>query len=323
MKHILKKIKEYKRIIINGHIRPDGDSIGSGYGLMYLIKESFPDKEVYITGESSSYLSFIGMPTFINEDLFKNSLCICLDCGNKDRLGDNRYKLSDYTIKIDHHFDSDKYTDYEYIDSTSSSTAEIIIEFYTKYKDELVMCKKCAESLYTGLLTDTGNFRYGNISSKTFYLASVLLNYNIDIDFINKKLSIETYELLKLKGYCLSNFKITNNGFGYIVLDKKTMKEYNVTEEEAASLVNLISGLENIYVWAMILESKNNIRIRLRSKGPAINELASIYGGGGHKLASGANLNDFTELEQFVTDADNLVKEYKKRSKNKLLYKRN
>ena len=312
MKHILKMIKEYKRIIINGHIRPDGDSIGSGYGLMYLIKESFPEKEVYITGESSDYLSFIGEPTFINEELFKDSLCICLDCGSFDRLGDSRYNLANYTIKIDHHFDSIKYTDYEYVDSSSTSTAEIITEFYMKYKDELVMSKKCAECLYVGLLTDTGNFHYGNITSKTFYLASILLNYNVDIEYINKKLSIETYELLKLKGYVLSNFKITQNGFGYIVIDKKIMKEYKVNEEEASSLVNVISGLESIYSWAMILESKDNIRIRLRSKGPAINELAKIYGGGGHKLASGANLNDFTELDTFLNDADNLVKQYKK-----------
>lgn len=311
MKHILKKIKEYNTIIIHGHIRPDGDSIGSQYGLMYLIKETYPEKNVYVTGESSDYVAFIGKPTLIDNKLFNNALSICLDCGDENRLSDTRYNLSDYSIKIDHHYDSCKYTNYEYVDYKAASCTEIITEFYLKFKDELKMNEKCAEALYVGLLTDTGNFKYSSVSSKTFIIASELLKHNINLDLINMNLSAETIELLKLKGYCLNNFKITDTGFAYIVLDKKTMNEYNVSEEEAARLVNIISNLKDIPVWAMILETDKEIRVRLRSKGPAINDLASKYNGGGHKLASGAKLNSFNELDNLIKDIDELIINYK------------
>ena len=128
MRKILEKIKEYNKIIIHGHIRPDGDCIGSQYGLKYLIEDSFPEKEVYITGDSSEYLSFVGIPSKVDESLFNGALSICVDTPTCDRLSDDRCNLSDYTIKIDHHFDSDKYTDYEYIDHKAASCTEILSE---------------------------------------------------------------------------------------------------------------------------------------------------------------------------------------------------
>ena len=311
MEHILNKIKEYNKIIIHGHIRPDGDSIGSQYGLMYLIKNTFPNKEVYVTGESSEYVSFIGTPNLIDETIFNNALSICVDCATSKRLSDTRINLSDYVIKIDHHLKDEEYADYEYIDDNASSVTEIITEFYIKFKNELIMTKECAEALYTGLLTDTGNFRNANVSEKTFLVAAELIRNGVDINYINKSLSNDSIELLRLKGYVINNFKITDNGFAYIVLDKKTINEYNVSEEDAASLVTVISNLKDIPVWAMILETEKEIRIRLRSNGPDINELAAIYNGGGHKLASGAKLTNWDELDGFINDTDELVKKYK------------
>ena len=311
MEHILNKIKEYNKIIIHGHIRPDGDSIGSQYGLMYLIKNTFPNKEVYVTGESSEYVSFIGTPNLIDETIFNNALSICVDCATSKRLSDTRINLSDYVIKIDHHLKDEEYADYEYIDDNASSVTEIITEFYIQFKNELIMTKECAEALYTGLLTDTGNFRNANVSEKTFLVAAELIRNGVDINYINKSLSNDSIELLRLKGYVINNFKITDNGFAYIVLDKKTINEYNVSEEDAATLVTVISNLKDIPVWAMILETDSEIRIRLRSNGPNINELATLYNGGGHKLASGAKLLSWNELDKFVNEADELVKKYK------------
>lgn len=311
MKTILEKIKEYDTIIIHGHIRPDGDSIGSQFGLMHIIKDSFPEKEVYVTGDASEYVSFIGDLQKIDENIFKNSLSICVDTPKLDRLSDNRINLSKYTIKIDHHVDSEKYTDYEYVDSTSISCTAIITEFYNAFKDELVMSKKAATALYTGLLTDSGFFKYKNVNSKTFQIASVLLEKGVDIVDINNKLTLENEPLLRLKGFCLNNFKTTKNGFAYITLTKKEIEEYNVSLEDASSLITLISNIKDCPVWALFIEDNENIRIRLRSRAPKINVLAQKYNGGGHELASGAKLNDWNELEEFVKLADNLVKEYK------------
>lgn len=312
MKHILDKIKEFDTIIIHGHINPDGDCIGSQYGLKYLIEETYPNKLVLITGSTCKYVSFIGEVTLIeDESIFDNALSICVDCPLYDRLSDNRCNKSKYSIKIDHHIDFSKYCDYEYIDANSPSCTQIITEFYKNFKDELKMNKKAATALYVGLLTDTGVFSYGNITPKTFSCASTLLECGVDLRYVNNSLSLETVNALRLKGYCLNNFKVTENGFAYITLKYEEFTKFGVLEETASSLVSSISTIIECPVWALIIENKEKIRIRLRSRGPAINNLASIYNGGGHKLASGATLKSWDDLEEFVSRADKLVKEYK------------
>lgn len=317
MEKILECIKKYDTIIIHGHIRPDGDCIGSQYGLKYLIEDNFPEKKVFITGDSSDYVSFIGRPVILSDDnIFQNALSIAVDCPVYDRLSDNRFNISNYSIKIDHHYDGEKYTDYEYVDPVASSCTSIITEMYLKFKDELILSERAATALYVGLLTDTGRFTNLNVNSKTFYIASELVSHNIDIMYVNNCLSLETEASLRLKGYCLNNFKITENGFAYIVLRKEEIDEFGVGDEVASSLVSSISSLKECLVWALIVETNENIRMRLRSRGPAINELAQIYNGGGHKMASGGRLNSWDELEQFIKSADELVRIYKISQKN-------
>lgn len=317
MEKILECIKKYDTIIIHGHIRPDGDCIGSQYGLKYLIEDNFPEKKVFITGDSSDYVSFIGRPVTLSDDnIFQNALSIAVDCPVYNRLSDNRCNLSNYSIKIDHHYDGEKYTDYEYVHPVASSCTSIITEMYLKFKDELILSERAATALYVGLLTDTGRFTNLNVNSKTFYIASELVSHNVDVMYVNNCLSLETEASLRLKGYCLNNFKITENGFAYIVLRKEEIDEFGVGDEVASSLVSSISSLKECLVWALIVETNENIRIRLRSRGPAINELAQIYNGGGHKMASGGRLNSWDELEQFIKSADELVRIYKISQKN-------
>jgi len=317
MKKILELIKEYDTIIINGHIRPDGDCIGSQYGLKYLIEDNFPDKSVYISGDSSEYVSFIGRPEIISDDrIYENALSIAVDCPVYDRLSDNRCDIAKYSIKIDHHYDSEKYTDYEYVDPNVSSCTSIIAEMYLKFKDELMLTERAATALYVGLLTDTGRFTNSNVNSKTFFIASELVKHNVDIMYVNNSLSLETEASLRLKGYCLNNFKITENGFAYIVLRREEIEKFGVGDEVASSLVSSLSNLKDSLVWALIVETKENIRIRLRSRGPEINELASDYNGGGHKMASGGRLNSWDDLNKFIETVDELVKNYKISLKN-------
>lgn len=308
MKHILEKIKEYNKIIIHSHNRPDGDAIGSQFGLMYLIKNSFPDKEVYITGENSEYLSFIGNIEKVDESLFKHALSICLDCGNPERLSDNRYNLSDYSIKIDHHFDSEKYTNYEYVDAKAASTTEIITEFYNNFKDVLIMDERCATSLYLGILTDTGRFSHPNVTSKTMLMASYLLDNGVDILDLNNKLGLEKENILRFKGHVLENFKVSKKGFAYFVITKQLMNKYNVSEEDASSLVTCISNSKSSSIWALIIETDTNYRVRLRSRNLPINDIAKKYNGGGHKLASGCFLEKLSDLDNLINDIDEILK---------------
>ena len=307
---ILEKIKEYNKIIIFGHIRPDGDCIGSQLGLYYIIKESFPEKEVYITGETSEYLSFLARPELLDESLFKGALGISVDCPTIERLSDKRINLCDFKIKIDHHPDIEHFGDVEYVELISSC-AEIIVNLYLENQKELVLSNNAALPLYVGILTDTGRFKYDSVKPETFNRAALLLSKGLDLQYIDNKLSVERLDVLKLRGYVLSNFKITKNGFAYIIIKKDIMEKYNVSYEEAANEVSTISMIEACPMWAMFLETDEEIRIRLRSRGPIVNDLATKYNGGGHPKASGCKIKSFDDLDLFLNDADNKVKEYK------------
>ncbi len=312
MEHILQKIKEYNRIIIHGHKRPDGDCIGSQYGLALILKESFPEKEIIITGETSEFVSFIGSPTILeDESKFKGALSICVDCATDERLSDTRFNLADYSIKIDHHLPVCQYGDYQYVDTTAPACAQIITEFYLKFKDELKMTKEAATALYVGISTDTGRFKFDSVTSRTFNAAALLVDNGVDLGYVDNNLSVETVDTLKLRGWCLTHFETTPNGFAYLKMTREIINEFKVSDEDAAAQVSAISTIEGHPVWALFIEYPDEIRIRLRSRGPVINLLAEEYEGGGHPKAAGGRLANWDKLAGFVQKADDLVKEYK------------
>ena len=180
------------------------------------------------------------------------------------------------------------------------------------YRNEWELSKEAAQALYVGITTDTGRFKFDSVNSRTFHAAAVLLDAGVDLGYIDNKLSVESLNTLKLKGHILSNFKMTDHGFAYAKLTRKEVESFGVSYEDAAAQVSTISTIEDCPVWALFLEySEEEIRVRLRSRGPVINLLAEQYHGGGHAKASGATLYNWDELEGFVNKADELVKKYK------------
>ncbi len=309
---ILQKIKEFDRIMIHMHIRPDGDCYGAGFGLKNIIKESFPEKEVYVVGESADYVDFVGTPDKVDDEMFKDALSIVVDTASEDRVSDQRFKLAKYVIKIDHHIPVSDYGDLIYVDTTRPATAQIILEFYLKFQEELKINMQAATALYTGIVTDTGRFRFRSVTADTFIAVAHLLEYGLDFVDILTRLSAKSESLMKLQGYVLLNFQKTENGVAYIKMTPEIINQFDVSLEEATSLVNELSTLEDCPVWMLFAEYENNIvRARLRSKGPAIDKLANKYDGGGHALACGANLGTWDKTDELLKDADELVKEYK------------
>lgn len=309
MKHILKQIKKYDTIIIHGHKRPDGDCYGSQFGLKHAIKATYSKKNVYVVGGVCDYCAFLGEMDVISDDVYKGALAICVDCATEDRLSDERHKLADYVIKIDHHIVEDQYGDYQYVDTTAPACTEIITNLILKGK--MKISKEAAYALYTGLVTDTGRFRFDSVSSKTFQAAAKLIDAGVNPAVIDNHLSVENMATLKLKGYVLSNFVTTEGGFVYIKITRDVIEKFGVTDEEASSQVSTISTIEGYPVWALVMEYPGNeIRVRLRSRGPIINTLAEKYNGGGHAKAAGASLESWDQLEQFVSEAEAIAKEY-------------
>lgn len=309
MERILNKIKSYDTIIIHGHKRPDGDCYGAQFGLKDIIKQSYPQKKVYVVGETSDFVDYVGKMDEITDDTYQDALSIVVDTAVKDRISDQRYTLGREVIKIDHHIPVDQYGDLIWVDTTFPSCAQMITYFYYKFKDELKLSLEGAIALYTGIITDTGRFRFRGVSKLTHQLAGLLLEKGVDVEYIDNKLSKETLEMIALKGYVYSNF-VTAKGFVYLKMTRDVIEKYNVTDEQAASVVGLIGGIEGFPVWALFIEYPGEIRIRLRSSGPTIDKLANKYSGGGHAKAAGAKLENWEELPQFITDVEEVVNIY-------------
>ena len=164
--------------------------------------------------------------------------------------------------------------------------------------------------MYTGIVTDTGRFRFRGVSELTHQLAGLMIAHGVDVEYIDGKLGIETLDMISLKGYVYSNF-MTANGFVYLRMTRDIIEKYNVSDEQAASMVGLLGGIEGFPVWALFIEYPDEIRIRLRSNGPTIDQLANKYGGGGHAKAAGAKLNSWDELPEFIKDVEEVVRVYK------------
>lgn len=311
-KKILDYIIKYDRIIIHGHMRPDGDCIGSQLGLKHLILENFKEKEVFAVGESSDYVSFLGNMDIIPDDYFKDALSIIVDCGNQDRVSDQRFLTSKEYIKIDHHVAIENYGMENFVDENSPACCQIITEF--AIKNSLKINETAARSLYVGIITDTGRFRYQGVNKRTFICAAELISHNIDIQNIDNLLSKETMNSIMLKGYIYSNLQFTQDGVCYFVMKKEIIEKFNMSHEEAAALVNSYANIDGYPVWFLLVEYPTELRIRIRSRGPEVDVLANKYNGGGHKMASGAKLNSLNELDDFLIDINNLVKEYKEKN---------
>ena len=244
-KKLLEKIKEYERIIIHGHIRPDGDCYGTQFGLKDIIKQTYPKKEVYVVGETSEYVSFVGTPDIISDDKFDGALSIVCDTATFDRVSDKRFKLAKEVFKIDHHVEGEDsfYADYYWVDDLLPSASQMIAMFYNKYKKELKLSLEGARAMYVGMVTDTGRFRYRGVSRKTHEMAGLMLDFGVDVEEVDNLLSIETMSTIKLKGEVLSNFEVTEKGFIYFKMTKEIISKYNVSYEDVASMVTVLSGI--------------------------------------------------------------------------------
>ena len=315
MQQILDKIKQYDTIIITRHVRPDGDAIGSSRGLAAMLRLSFPNKRVLVqTDDTSDYLAFLGPDDQpVAEEEYANALLIVCDTASVDRISNKRYALAKETIKIDHHIDIRPYGDLCWIEDWRSSTCEMIAYFYETFKTELKLDKDAATYIFTGLVTDSGRFRYEATTGDTLRLGGMLLDYGIDIDTLYANLYLEDYDQLKFQAYVLEHMQITQNGVVYLHVDNKMQKKFALTTEQACEAISYLKYIKGCIAWLAFIDMPDGtIRVRLRSRFMTINELAEKYGGGGHQCTCGATLHKKGEVKKMIDDADAMVAEYKR-----------
>ena len=314
-RNVLESIKQYDKIIIFRHFRPDGDAIGSTKGLQRILQLSFPEKTIVLQNcDFSDYLSFLGKEeTLYDDDFYKDALGIVLDTATAKRISNQKFSLCKKLIKIDHHIDVEAYGDINWVEDERCSTCELIASFYSLLSDELAIDKEAATYLYAGLVTDSGRFRFRSVSGDTMRLAGLLLDQGIDTDTLYANLYMKDFEEFKFEGFVLNNIKITENGVAYIHIDKETMDKFSLNYEQASACVSYMDSIKNSLIWIAFIDTDtDDIRVRLRSRFVTINTLAEKYEGGGHACACGATVHSLDEINKLLSEADELLGNYKK-----------
>lgn len=300
---ILEAIQQYETIIVHHHVRPDPDAYGSQCGLVEILKASYPKKKIYAVGVEEPSLNFLRRLDQIEDKVYEGALVIVCDTANQERICDNRYTLGDKLIKIDHHPNEDPYGDLLWVDTNASSVSEMIYEFYLYGKDKgLELNDEAARLLYAGIVGDTGRFLFPSTTDKTFAYAGELIHYHFSRTDLYNNLYELSPNIVKLNGFILQNFELEPNGVASVVLSKKLLEEYHAKPSEASLLIASLGDVKGIKVWVLFIEEEDQIRVRLRSKGPVINGVARKFKGGGHPLAAGASIHSWDEVNHVLKE---------------------
>jgi len=311
-KQILKKIKEYKNIVIARHVGPDPDAIASQIALRDIIRFNYEDKNVYAVGIGVSKFKFLGTMDKIDDIKKEESLLIILDVPEFNRVDGASKDEYAYTIKIDHHPCDHPECDIDLIDESACSTCQIISSIV--FDNNIMIDKASAEKLFTGIVSDSDRFLLSYTTPLTFNIASKLLNdYNLDLSVIYNNLYSRPLSERKFESFIINNLTITENGFGYIKLTNEDYKKYDVDANTASNMVNDLNHIKELRCWAFSSydEKSKMFRINIRSRDIVINDVAQLHNGGGHKFASGARLSTQEEVDALFKALDERCKESK------------
>ena len=318
MQEIKKILSSKQNIVITTHVNPDGDAIGSSIALLnFLIKQGH-NTSIIVPNDYPDFLKWMKNDELIinfsnskkeaQDKIDNSSLIFCLDFNNLSRineLGNHIAKSKSKKILIDHHLEPSEFYDFKIHDVNASATAELIYDFLVELDSSLID-KDISEAIYTGILTDTGSFKF-SMSSKVHQIVADLMDRGININFINNKIyDSNSLDKLKLIGYALSEKLevISNGNAAYIVLSRKDLLDHNFKKGDTEGLVNYALSITNVNMAVLIIETKERIKFSFRSIGKfSVNEFAKKYfNGGGHKNAAGGSLEDklSVALEKFL-----------------------
>ncbi len=306
-RELLNQIKKYDKIIIHRHQKPDGDALGSQFGLREVIKTKYPNKTVLVHGDQSEFsensIRHIFKEDFddIKTEDYNKSLVIIVDTANLERIEGMEFYRGDSLFKIDHHASAEEYAKYEWVEPKTSSTCEMIAHWAKENK--LSTGELGAKYLLTGMVTDTGRFMFNSVSAETFEAASYLMSEGAKIHKIANALNDRNLNFIRLQGYILTNLHFKNR-VATFMLPKGLEKKFGVDYNTASSMIFLLmSFTEAEYAAYISYDKKNKVwKGSLRSKKRPINLLAEKYDGGGHEMASGFKLKDSKMFSEVVKD---------------------
>ena len=325
-----KLLQSSKNVVITCHKGPDGDAIGSSLALYLYLKKHHKNVSVIVPDDFPYFLKWLPE----NEDILcydtkkedsdklinDANLIFSLDYNSLSRTGDMATILKSSEAKfimIDHHQQPDEYAEVTYSDTTICSTCQMVYHFIESLGDLQLIDKSIANCIYTGIMTDTGSFRFRSTTSTTHRVIANLIDIGIDNSKIHQNVyDSNSYNRLQLLGKSLTNLKvITELNTAYISLSAAELEKYNAQKGDTEGVVNYALSLQGIKLAAIFKEDLNSglVKISFRSKGDfSVNEFARThFNGGGHTNAAGAasNLPLKDTLDKFISILPNYQKE--------------
>lgn len=307
---VKKKIEMYDKIIIHRHENPDGDALGSQIGLAALLRENYPEKKIFMVGDMSRRFAFMEgseMDTIADEE-YEGALAIVLDTSASHLISDKRYTLAKETVRMDHHLFCEEICGLEVVDTSFESCAGLVAEFARV--TELRQTSLSAKSLYTGMVTDSGRFRYDSTSAKTHAVASYLMQTPFSTNDIYRNLYSDDFTFIRLRAEFVLKIQFTEKNVAYIYTTKEEVASYGVdTFSISRGMVNTMGEIRGVDIWVNFTETDTGILTEIRSSKYNINPVAVKYGGGGHQKASGATLSSPEDAMAMLADLEALLEE--------------
>lgn len=307
---VLQEIEKYSTIVIHRHSCPDGDALGSQIGLKRLIEDNYPEKKAYIVGDEAKRYAFMDGSVMdeIDDRVYEGALAFVLDCGSSSLVSDERYRLAASTVRLDHHLYCEKFADIEIVDTSYESCCGLVTELALECGWRLSPAS--AKALFTGMVTDSGRFRYDSTSSNTFRLASALKKEDFDANEIYAQLYADDFSFIRLRAQFILKIRFTDHRVAYIYTTKEELPSYGAdTFTISRGMVNTMAEIRGVDTWVNFTETEENVLVEIRSSKYNINPVAVKYGGGGHAKASGASVKDRATAMALLEDLNAFDKE--------------
>ena len=304
-----------KKIVITTHANPDGDALGSSLGLSAFLAKGghqaqvitptgYPEFLHWMKGNESVIINKDSNKKLIKTAFSQAEVIFCLDFSSLKRINDLGEMVASSTAKkvlIDHHLNPESFADYEIWETKTSSTAELVYDFIVSLEGQAEIDPDMADSLYAGIMTDTGSFRHPSTSAKTHRVVADLIDAGANANMVSR-LIYDTNSLNRLRfiGYALMEKLVVNEEakVAYFVITGEEHERFHLKSGDTEGLVNYALSIKDVEVAAIIMERDDEIKLSFRSLGDrAVNTFASEhFNGGGHKNAAGGHSSESLEV---------------------------
>jgi len=310
---IRKVIMDGEDFYITGHVNPDGDSVGASFALGLALEKLGKRVRVHLKPPYSEKYNIIpGQHLMRKRKLRDTAILICVDCADVNRLNEKCKKLAttlSCVINIDHHHTNTNFGSLNFVDGNASSASEMVYRLLDTFVGlslglSLEADKDIASALYAGILCDTGGFRFSSTSADTLNIVSRLVSFGIDFtDIYVELMHMRSYTEVKLLAKVFESAELSSDGrIIHSCVSQDMMTAVNAKSQDLEGLVEQMLNTKGVEISLLVYDKgKGEAKISLRSRSADISEIAKKFGGGGHKLAAGANVKgDIYEIREQV-----------------------